>query len=47
VVGIRGDKKGEARVKKIGRRGSFNKLFLPKKKYAKRFDQTFLKFVRR
>ena len=33
----------------IGRRGSlnFNKLFLPEKKYAKRFDQTFLKFDRR
>ena len=31
------------------RRGSlnFNKLFLPEKKYAKRFDQTFLKFDRR
>jgi hypothetical protein len=31
----------------IGGRSSFNKLFLPKKKFAKRFDQTFLKFDRR
>ena len=31
------------------RRGSlnFNKLSLPEKKYAKRFDQTLEKFVRR
>jgi len=33
----------------IGRRGSFNfnKLSLPEKKYAKRFDQTLGKFDRR
>ena len=27
--------------------GSFDKPFLAKKRYAKRFDQTFLKFDRR